>query len=900
MIGQTLGHYRVVEKLGQGGMGVVYLAEDTQLSRRVALKFLPQEFAGQPDRLQRFLSEAKLSSSFNHPNIVSVYELGEHAGQPFIAMEYVAGKPLRAMLKAAPLPLRKLLELAIPAAEALARAHRAGVVHRDIKPENLLVSEDGYIKVADFGLAKLKPTHTGDATITDLGPTATGQVVGTAAYMSPEQLQAQTVDGRSDVFSFGIVLYEMATGRSPFLRGSAADTSAAILRDAPQPVRALAPASPAELGRIIGKALEKEPEFRHQAMDELVTDLKRLRRDLEAGRLETPEAAPVPVAPMRAWWKPALMVAGIAAVVVLVILLKFTPLREPTGPTAATRVIPFTALPGLEDSPTWSPDGRALAYAADTAGNLDLYIQQIGAGSPLRVTDSDADDAQPVWSPDGAHLAFVSARSYPDKRLSTLLGMGTFGPYFAGRNGDVWVMPALGGPARRIAEDAYYPAWAPDGKQLVYQALRDGDWGLWVQEVDAPTSVRQVFDARKLPFPGTNTPVVTQPAWSPDGKWIAFTGGIATSLHVYAIPIAGGEPQMLTEAQTVAMMPSWSADGRWLYFSSNRSGQMNLWRARFEEGRVSAPQQLTAGSGADLRARPSPDGKRLAYSSVRDATDLWEYDLNSGRATRLTTETTLEDNPRPSPDGRWLAFSSSRLGANHLWLWNRSDDSLTQVSTKPGPGILRASYWSRDGQYLYFTENPGAPAEVLAVQKYRVGIGSTEKVSEVPLERAGAGFFCLSPGEKYLVAELGGSRPGLGRTELSTGKTEVLAYPPYGSTADPACSPDGQGVAFHVERGNHREIWVVPLAGGEARRLTSGQEDAHPAWSADGQRVYFLRNHQDIYAVPREGGEAKPVTRYRSFSIMLDYPDATRDGRKLVFTRNDKGGDIFVLDLADE
>ena len=896
MIGQTLGHYRVVEKLGQGGMGVVYLAEDTQLGRRVAVKLLPGEFAGQKERLQRFLSEAKLSSSFNHPNIVSVYELGEHAGQPYIAMEYVAGKSLRATLKAGPLPLKKLLELAIPAAEALARAHRAGVIHRDIKPENLLVSEDGYIKVADFGLAKLKPTHTGDATITDLGPTASGQVVGTAAYMSPEQLQAQQVDGRSDVFSFGIVLYEMATGRSPFLRGSPADSSAAILRDTPKPVRALSAAAPAELERIIGKALEKELEFRHQTMDELVTDLKRLRRDLDAGRLQAPELAPAAVVPRRAWWKPALLVAAIAAVVVLAILFKRTP---PGGPPVPTQVIQFTALPGLEDNPTWSPDGRALAYAADTAGNLDLYIQQIGAGSPIRVTDSDADDAQPAWSPDGTHLAFVSARAYPEKRLSTLLGMGSFGVYFAGRNGDVWVMPALGGPARRVAEDAYYPAWSPDGKQLAYQALRDGYWGLWVQEVAAPTPARQVFDARKLPFAGSTTPVVTQPAWSSDGKWIAFTGGLTASLHIYVVSSAGGEPQRLTEAESTAMMPSWSTDGRWLYFSSNRGGQMSLWRARFEKGRLGSPQQLTTGSGADLRARPSPDGKRLAYSSVRDALDLWEHDLATGRATHLTTETTLEDNPRPSPDGNWLAFSSSRLGANHLWLWNRSDGSLTQVSTKPSPGVQRPSYWSRDGQHLYFTENLGAPAGVLAVQKYRVGVGSTEKIYEGSV--VGAGFFCLSPDDKYLVVGLTGSRPGVGRVEVSTGASVVLAKPVEWQAADPACSPDGQWVAFHAERGNHREIWVVPLAGGEARLLTSGgNENSHPAWSADSRLIYFVRNHQDIYAVPREGGEAKPVTRYRSFSVMLDYPYATRDGRKLLFTRNDKGGDIFVLDLAGE
>ncbi|MGH9778657.1 MAG: hypothetical protein ACRD5I_09620, partial [Candidatus Acidiferrales bacterium] len=557
-----------------------------------------------------------------------------------------------------------------------------------------------------------------------------------------------------------------------------------------------------------------------------------------------------------------------------------------------------TALPGLEDNPTWSPDGRALAYAADTAGNLDLYIQQIGAGSPLRVTDSDADDAQPAWSPDGSRLAFVSARSYPDKRLSTMLGMGTFAPYFAGRNGDVWVMPALGGPARRVAEDAYYPAWSPDGKQLVYQALRDGYWGLWVQEVDTQTPARQVLDARTLRSSRPNVGVqVTQPAWSPDGQWIAFTGGATNAPLIYAVANAGGEPQRLTEAGAVAMMPSWSADGRWLYFSSNRGGQLSLWRARFDKGRLGPLQQLTAGSGADLRAQPSPDGKRLAYSSVRDALDLWEHDLATGRATRLTTETTLEDSPRPSPDEKWLAFSSSRLGANHLWLWNRSDGSLSQVSTDPSPGITRPSSWSKDGHYLYFTDNFGTTGTA-AVVKYRVGVGSKEKVYEGSF--VGVGYLCLAAEDKYMVAGMAGSQPGIARIELSTGQAVVLASPAEGQASDPACSPDGQDVSFHVERGNHREIWVVPLAGGEARRLTSGLEDSHPTWSADGRLIYFLRNHQDIYAVPRQGGEVRPVTSYRSFSIMLDFPFATRDGRRLVFTRNDKGGDIFVLDLAGE
>ncbi len=888
MIGQTLGRYRIVEKLGQGGMGVVYLAEDTQLGRRVAIKLLPEEFAGQRERLERFLSEARLASSINHPNIVSIYELGEQDGRPFIAMEYVPGQSLRVGLQRGRLPLKRVLELAIPAAEALARAHRAGVMHRDIKPENLLVSEDGYIKVADFGLAKLKPTYSGEtATLTGHFSTDPGKVVGTVAYMSPEQLQGQPVDGRGDVFSFGIVLYEMATGRSPFLRGSAASTSAAILRDVPEPLKKLEPAAPAELDRIISKALEKEPEFRYQTMEELATDLKRLRRDLEGGQLAREPVGAAPAAPRHRGMK---IAAGVAALVLVVLAGAWLDSWLRTRPRAVPpmRVVQLTSLPGLEDEPTWSPDGRSIAYTSDAAGNLDIYVQQIGGGKAIRITDSEADDAQPAWSPDGALIAFVSARARPERHLSAMLNMGAWTFFFAGRNGDLWVMPALGGTPRRIAEDAYYPSWSPDGKKLVYQCLRQEHWDLCTRDADGGG------EPHPLGLERMNAAVVTQPAWSPDGLWIAFITGNPASLRLYVVPVAGSEAQALTEPDKVALQPSWSPDGQWLYFSSNRGGQMNIWKARFVEGRIEEPVRLTTGTGPDLHVRLDPSGRRLAYSSVQDRVDLWEYDLKSKRDTQVTSETAAEDEGNPSPDSRWLAFSSNRLGANHIWLRNHDTGGLTQVTTTPYPEVGVSSWWSPDSKYLYFSTNQG-------VEQYDVAVGSSRTIYALPSETraSGGSRFCLSPDGKYLVLPQP-PQSGIWRVEVATGQKVVLAEPREGIASDASCSPDGQWVTFHVQRGPIRKVWLVPMAGGTAQQVTFGEsEDSHPSWSPDSRLIYFDRNHQDVYVVPRTGGEPKPVTHYRSFTITLDYPVATRDG-KVMYTRNDKAGDIFVLETTGE
>jgi eukaryotic-like serine/threonine-protein kinase len=872
--GDHLGPYEIVRLLGSGGMGDVYLGRDPRLEREVALKVLSSDMSADQEWRKRLLREARAVSALNHPNICTIYEIGSAEGRDYICFEHIQGQRLDALLGDGGLSLERLLELALPLAEALAYAHGKGVLHRDLKPANIMVSDLGSPKVVDFGLAKVRSVAEQPARESTVGHTEAGLVVGTAAYMSPEQALGRGTDERSDIFSFGVVLYEMATGRSAFAGATLMGVLDAVLHTEPDPVARIRPDLPAELSLVVEKALNKDPPQRYQHMSHLAAHLRRLRR---------------PASGIKA----SALAAGAAAVTFLVVLaVWFVPqLRKEASVLAPARIMQLTTLPGLEYSPTWSPDGRSIAYVSDAAGNLDIYVQQTGSGQAIRVTDSAADDVQPAWSPDGRRIAFVSARAYADKHLSVLIGMSRLQSILALRHGDVWVMPALGGTARRIVQDAYDPAWSPDGKKIIYAAARKGVWALWIREVDAPSEPRRLAVGAVRPAPSvfeTALPVI-QPAWSLDGRWIAFTAGRDPFLRVFVVPSEGGQASALTEENANTQMPSWSPDGGWLFFSSERSGRINLYKARFQEGRLGLARQVTAGSGADLQARLDPQGRRIAYSSLRDVSDLWEYDLKSGQAIRLTSETTDEDNARPSPDGTWLAFTSNRLNGKHLWLLSRRTGGLTQITTAPNCAI-EPSRWSWDGGYLLYWCSPDERGSI--IWQYEVSTGASRRVYEGDRDD---GDFCISPDDKYLI--LAQRSGGFVRVELATSRREVLGWLAEGVPSDLACSPDGQWVASHVKRDNDRDIWLIPLAGGVPRQLTSGDnEDSHPAWSADSRLIYFIRNHQDIYALPRTGGEAKPVTQYRSFSVTLDYPAVSGDGKKILFTRIDKTGDIYLLE----
>ena len=485
--GTRLGSYELTAAIGAGGMGEVYRAKDARLGREAAIKVLPADLAGDAERRARFEQEARAASALNHPNILTVYDIGDSESGLYIAMEYVEGRTLRELLVSGPVPTRKLLPIATQVADGLAKAHVAGIVHRDLKPENVMVNKDGFVKILDFGLAKLAaPAGDGGSELaTMVGPgTSPGVVLGTVGYMSPEQASGQAVDFRSDQFSLGAILYEMATGRRAFQKKTAVETLSAIIREDPAPIAGVNPAAPAPLRWIVERCLAKEPEDRYASTRDLARDLKQTQE-----RLSDPTGeAPVLGAPRpgrRRWW--AAMLAALALLAAADLALRLRPRAVAPATTPSLKRLTFG--PGLEDEPSFSPDGKFLAYTSDERGNLDIVVQSLSGGEPIRIGDGDADDGEAAWSPDGSKLAFVSARDHGG-RLGIALNVGPLEPYLNAKFGDIFLVPALGGTPAKLVEDGYFPSWSPDGKRIVFMSNRDRQLNLWTVSADGGAPAR--------------------------------------------------------------------------------------------------------------------------------------------------------------------------------------------------------------------------------------------------------------------------------------------------------------------------------------------------------------------------------------------------------------------------
>ncbi|MCG6923446.1 MAG: serine/threonine-protein kinase, partial [Acidobacteria bacterium] len=502
--GQTLSHYRLIEKIGEGGMGVVWRALDKKLGREVALKILPDAVSRDAERLARFEREARLLAALSHPNIVTVFSVEEDSGTRFITMELVQGRSLATMISEAGIPLGRLFELAIPLADAVAAAHKQGVIHRDLKPANVQVSDEQRVKVLDFGLAKLRnETAAGDRATEAPTRTATaeGIVLGTAAYMSPEQAEGKPADPRSDVFSLGIMLYEMSTGELPFKGDTPVSTITSILRDTPVSVTDLNPALPRHLGRIIKRCLHKDPTRRYQSALELRNELEELKAELDSGEPFAPGASPTDR--RRGGWKIVLAAGLGAAVVVAALWTLGTILQEEapattTGPPRGVSFQRLTETAGHEIEPSLSPDGKWFVYMSDATGGGDVYLQAVGGSNPINLTADCAErDAEPAFSPDGERIAFRSERE----------------------GGGIFVMGRTGESVRRITDTGYRPAWSPDGTEIAFATkgfddprLSPGPSELWVVEV-ASGETRLVAEAD-----------AQQPHWSPSARRLAYWG----------------------------------------------------------------------------------------------------------------------------------------------------------------------------------------------------------------------------------------------------------------------------------------------------------------------------------------------------------------------------------------
>ena len=620
--GAMIGPYRIIEPLGAGGMGEVYRATDTRLGRDVALKFLPADQLADPERRRRFLSEARSASALHHPNIVTFYDLLTEGSEQVLVLECVRGRTLDRLIGKGGLRVKEALAYAIQIADALAAAHQAGIVHRDLKPSNVIVTDSGVVKLLDFGLAKFTGTAS-DPDRTQTLSTAEGRIMGTVAYMSPEQAEGRKVDARSDIFSFGVVLYEMLTGRRAFARDTATSTLAAILRDEAAPVEGV----PESLRTLLSRCLRKDADKRAQSIADVKVSLEEIREESGVGALRQAKARPA-----SSWFPWA--IAGLLVVVAAAAWLAIA--HNKSKDTLLLTVKPLTSYPGLASSPTFSPDGNQVAFSwnGEKQDNTDIYVKLVDAGPPLRLTTTPRRGGFPfLVPPDGRRIAF-------------LRGMGS-------AVGELLLISPLGGVERKVADlsrgvNADWwtaPAWTPDNKFL---AVRD-DNAIVLVSVESG-------EKRKLTSPPAGWAGDYTPAISPDGRTLAFLRKQSGPTDdIFLAPVTdGAQARQLTHDNRAINGLAWTPDGREIVFSSDRAGDRTLWRISASGG---TPERLPAVGPDAIYPAIARQGHRAAFVRGTVRTSLWRLDLSPEglRHPQVRLETSSRNDAYPDAFAGWLA-----------------------------------------------------------------------------------------------------------------------------------------------------------------------------------------------------------------------------------------------------
>lgn len=839
--GSRIGHYLVLSRLGAGGMGEVYLARDERLDRLTAIKVMAAGPRADADAVRRFTQEAKAAAALSHPNIAHIYDAGEVDGVSFLAMEYVEGRTLNLITESLPLGNDELFSLALQVTDALDEAHRKGIVHRDIKPSNLIRNSRGQTKILDFGLAKLSAAAKTKfaSTVSGAAPTESGSssgiAVGSLPYMSPEQALGRDVDPRTDIFSLGAVLYEMAAGRRAFQGSTPAAIFDAILNRAPQSPRMLNPNLPQSFDRIVRRCLEKDPGMRYQTARDLLADLKIAQREVAQ-----PVASPAHVKPSARTWAivalAGLTVAGAA-------ILGWYVAKQRPGQSAAMRTVPLTSFPGSEREPSFSPDGNQVAFSWNQGkeDDLDIHVKVVEAGMPLRLTSTPASEFSPSWSPDGKFIAFL-------RQTTDSAGF--------------YLIPALGGLERklgdaspnRVGADSPFIAWSPDGKQLALVDRETPQSPLSIFLLDLDTNQR-----RRITSPPANTLGDSVAVFSPDGAAVAFvrTGSLAIQ-DIWIVSLKDGKERQLTTDKRRIYGLAWSPHDGKLIFSSARHSSSRLWRISPSRG---GPEALPGvGDQAGFLAL-SRNGNRLAFTRTVLDTNVWRYRMpdklgQPAEGASLMASTRHEQGPRYSPDGIRIVFTSNRSGALEIWVADRDGVNLNQLTTFNGP-VTGSPMWSPDGKYIAFDSRPGGNPDVYVVSAdgglpRRFTSDASEEI--VPnWSRDGRWIYFAS------------NRTG--RFEVF--KQSVQGGMPRQITREGgfhgAESPDGKHF-YYAKATNIGGLWRVPVEGGKEEQVLPGLRPGYFAyWAfAKGDGIYWV-DRQDV----ADGGARYP--------LRLFHPAAAKD-----------------------
>jgi serine/threonine protein kinase/Tol biopolymer transport system component len=880
------GRYQIIEELGIGGMGRVYKVNDTDIKEKIALKLLKPEIVADENTIERFRNEIKLARKIAHKNVGRMFDLGKAEGTYFITMEYVPGQDLKGLIRqTGKLTVETTLSIAKQICEGLEEAHKLGVVHRDLKPSNIMIDKDGNVRIMDFGIAR---------SLKAKGLTGAGVMIGTPEYMSPEQADTKDVDHRSDIYSLGIILYEMLTGQPPFEGDTPLSIAMKHKSEEFTSPKLLNSQIPDDLNNLILKCLEKAKANRFQAVEDVDKDITEIINKIPVTKKVIPKKKPLTSKEISVKFN--VKKAFISAFIIIILLATAAYFLFRPG-AAQTDIKPGTMRqvshdPGLELDPDISPDGKMVAFVTGPVGQMHLVVRQVAGGRLIAITrDFSGNQRWPRWSPDGNQLAFYS-------------------------EGSIYVVPAFGGIPRRIIDNssgssAYSPAWSPDGKKMAF-VQRDA---FHILDMDTGKS-EKITDAREAHCL----------SWSPDGSKIAYVtgnayfiwgnvdipelrmslvGNIAPS-SIQILSIESRSINRVMDVDSMNMSPVWTPDGRQLLFISDRGGARDIYAVSLtSSGKPKAPPtRLTTGLDAHTISL-SRDGKKLVYSVFNLSSNIWSIDipekgaLSVSHADQITKGNQIIETAQISPDGQWLVFDSDMSGNQDIYKMPVAGGEAIQLSTHPSDDF--APFWSPDGEKIVFHSFREGNRDIFVMSKDG---GLIEQITDDPSHEMGPSF--TADGKQISF-----SSDRTGRYELYIVTQDQSGWSePERITSDGCSSARGSYLKNSIAYIAEDDLRIVSPDDREEKTLVEsyyaqeGPRPRFPAWSADGKTVYYSavdgRGVESIWAVPVVGGEPelKVISDDPYFKLAL--LGLSADAKRFYFPTRLIESNIWIMDLISQ